>query len=453
MNQSFLPLGILSLSCLIFSCSSNQDIASESADLKKQDLFKTPLAKLRTEAEFISFENVEKGGRVRLSDMTELEIPENAFVHADGSPVTGNVQFKYREFKDAIDVILNDIPMEYDSAGVKNVFQTAGMFELDGFQEENPIFIKDGSNLKVEMTSNIKDENYNGYELDTVTGQWTYIMPTPPMGSGVDSGADESADNFPIGPTAYDPNGHIVDLKIDVKDYPELVDLKGLMWQYAGEDVQKDLVNNKYIYKEVWRDMELLPEDREKSIFRLSLKNRFKSYSLLVRPVLSGKSFDKAYENFRARKAAYLLQEKNRRDSIAKSREIVSRILVIQRFGFYNCDKLFAVSAPLIVDVSIKTENQEFNNDEDAIVYLVTGFQRTVYKFKKSELNNISFSTQVDNALIAILPDDKVAVFSGSDFRNIDVNKAKAYGRLDITLNTISAEIANADQIRALIGG
>lgn len=453
MNKSLLSIGILSLSFLIFSCTTNQDLASETSDLAEKEIFKAPLANLRTEAEYISFENVENGGKVRLSEMTELEIPQNAFVHADGTPVTGKVQFKYREFKDAIDVILNDIPMEYDSAGVKNVFQTAGMFELNGFQKDKPIFIKDGNSLKVEMTSNVTDGNYNEYVLDTITGEWTYIMPTPPLNSGDNTEDAELENEYPIGPTAYDPNGHIVDLKIDVNDYPELVDLKGLMWQYAGEDVQKDLVNNKYIYKEVWRDMELLPEDREKSIFRLSLKNRFKSFSLLVRPVLAGKSFDKAYENFRARKEAYLLQEKNRRDSIAKNREIVSRILVIQRFGFYNCDQLFAISAPLIVDVSIKTENLEFDNDEDAIVYLVTGFRRTVYKFKKSELNNISFSTQIDNAFVAILPDNKVAVFSGSDFRNIDVNKAKAYGRLDITLNTIPEEIASADQVRALIGG
>ncbi|MBO9700346.1 MAG: hypothetical protein J7604_09075 [Sporocytophaga sp.] len=452
MSRSNLFLGIIILNSFLYSCTTKKELSSESTESIENKLLQPPITILKTKAEFINFRDVENGGLVRLSAMTEMEVPVNAFVYADGTPVKGQVQFKYREFKDAIDVILNGIPMEYDSAGMQNIFQTAGMFDINGYQNNSPIFIKEGSSLKIKMTTSISDGSYNGYELDTVTGKWTYLVPMPVLAGPANTDGNKLDDEFPIGPAAYDPNGHIVDLKIDVKNYPELASLKGLMWQYAGDDVNADLVNNKDLYKVNWRNMELLPKDREKSVFQLVLKSNTKFDTLLVKPVLVGKAFDKAYEQFIANKEEYIRKKKEEMGILPDSKSIVSRVLAINRFGFYNCDRIYYSNEAVAADLSINTDNDEYNNNSEGKVYLISGDARVAYKFAKSNLNKFRFLQDADNALVVILPNEKVAVFSNNEFKKLDLKEIRKTGKLNVDLETMPENIVSADQIRRLIG-
>ena len=63
---------------------------------------------------------------------TQIYIPENAFVDAEGNVVKGDVDFHYREFRDPIEMLVSGIPMTYDSGEVRNDFESAGMFENAG---------------------------------------------------------------------------------------------------------------------------------------------------------------------------------------------------------------------------------------------------------------------------------------------------------------------------------
>ncbi len=119
--------------------------------------------------------NAETGGTITLPSGSMIEIPANAFVNADGSIVKGMVDLKYREFRKPTDFFVSGIPMTYDSAGTKYTFESAGMFDLNGFAADKPIKIATGKSLNVKMSSKYKEDRYNMYLLDTVKKSWAYL--------------------------------------------------------------------------------------------------------------------------------------------------------------------------------------------------------------------------------------------------------------------------------------
>ncbi len=102
---------------------------------------------------------------------TEIRIPANALVYEDGSPVEGEVEVTYREFRDAADFIATDIPMMFDH---QHQFESAGVFGLNASQGGRNVFVKEGEYIDVEfvMTSD-SVENVSFFEYENE--QWTAL--------------------------------------------------------------------------------------------------------------------------------------------------------------------------------------------------------------------------------------------------------------------------------------
>ena len=92
---------------------------------------KPPLTKKNIPFEKFTI-NAEEQCKVINTNHTQISIPANAFIHADGTAVTGTVEVRYREMNDAVDFFLCGIPMTYDSGGTQYTFQSAGMCEKIG---------------------------------------------------------------------------------------------------------------------------------------------------------------------------------------------------------------------------------------------------------------------------------------------------------------------------------
>jgi hypothetical protein len=397
----------------------------------------------------IIIDSAEMGRTVNLINGTVLVIPSGAFVYENGRPVTGKVKLIYNEYRDAADIILSGINMSYDSAGTTYSFQTAGMFDLNGYQADKQVFVAEGKTLSLRMKSDVTETSYNFYEADSA-GRWKYSGACKMEINETDG--SRPAILMPLKPLAYDPNGHIIDLKIDAENYPELSSLKGLMWQYAGSDVQKDLVSKTWIYAEHWREIKVTETDREQSLFRLSLKSGSKSYSIPVKPVLMGKAFDKAMKAYQDRLEKYEEEKNAQLAGKGRRRTFVTRILGIQRFGLYNCDRIYNAESALLVDATINTGDPVFDKSDDRKVFLITGGSRTVYRLDKNSLRKMRFVPRDDNALLVVMPDNRVAVFSNDDFRSIDQGKLSGEGKYEFNLKVMPQEIANADDLRKITG-
>ena len=115
------------------------------------------------------------GGRIEAPSGTVIQIPADAFVDADGNPVTGNVVIDYREFRDPIDFILSGIPMTYDSGGVNNTFLSAGMFELNASANGKEVFLAKDKTIDMEFASTDSSNTFNFYAFRDGDNNWENI--------------------------------------------------------------------------------------------------------------------------------------------------------------------------------------------------------------------------------------------------------------------------------------
>jgi hypothetical protein len=109
------------------------------------------------------------GGKFTHPSGSEINISANSFF-ADGKPVDGKVEIRYREFRDQADFILSGIPMTYDSAGKQYHFESAGMLEIRAFKNNQPIDFK--GEVEVNFVSDYKDTKYNFYYLNEQDKNW-----------------------------------------------------------------------------------------------------------------------------------------------------------------------------------------------------------------------------------------------------------------------------------------
>jgi hypothetical protein len=132
---------------------------------------KPPFADLDVARKNYSVNN-QSGSVIVHSSGTTLYVPEEAFMDENGKEVEGNVTVSYREFKNPVDFILAGIPMSYESDGNKNMFLSAGMFDLNASVNGTPVYLKENKKIDVEMVSMDKKPDYNLYAFNDVTGEW-----------------------------------------------------------------------------------------------------------------------------------------------------------------------------------------------------------------------------------------------------------------------------------------
>lgn len=92
--------------------------------------------------------NNNKNTTILHTSNTKIKIPKNSFVDKNGKDIIGDVTIEYKEMLDIGDVILSGIPMHYDSLGHSFNFESAGMFNIKGNQNNEPVYIKQNKKLK-----------------------------------------------------------------------------------------------------------------------------------------------------------------------------------------------------------------------------------------------------------------------------------------------------------------
>lgn len=140
----------------------------------QNSLVKPPLPELAMKPEIFDLDAAD-GGVIEYKSGTKIKIPAGALVDAQGNAVTGNVSISYREFQDPLDILLSGIPMTYDSGGVRNQFETAGMFEMYASQGDKELFVKSGAKIDIEMASSDAASSFNFYALNENSKNWDYL--------------------------------------------------------------------------------------------------------------------------------------------------------------------------------------------------------------------------------------------------------------------------------------
>lgn len=147
--------------------------ASTRAFHKQHPLVKPPVKGMDIYPDVFTYSAM-TGSQLEYGSGTKISIPPMAFEDANGSPVTGNVDITYREFRDPVDILLSGIPMKYDSAGTTGDFESAGMFEINASQNGTEVYLRNNQQVAIDFAVVDTASTFNFYRLDEQNG-WQYL--------------------------------------------------------------------------------------------------------------------------------------------------------------------------------------------------------------------------------------------------------------------------------------
>lgn len=364
---------------------------------------------------------------ITLPTGTTIFIPAGIFVWPDNRPVYEPVQIRFREFHQPAEIITSGIPMKVrsENGAKEDWFQTAGMFDIYGATADGKeVRIANGKFLTVELASRV-DGPYDFWEYDSRELNWQNKQPgakaqpaTPPAqtnaGRNRSSSGMRPAVKPPAGPD--DPRYKLEIKGLDLSSCPKLKGKKTVVLLYAGKLPSEAPEKNPYIFqKGMWHERQLRPT-ADPDVYELSLYNDTLEYVIPVNIMLEGTELAEAKADYEKRLRDERTVEMGYKTQFQQQQAAFRRKMNIQGFGVYNYDKLWKIedAIPLVATFEFGDLPREMY--KDIVVCLITDQQRTVVSLPFYDWSKFRFSPSADNCLVAILPGDKVAVFSQADF-------------------------------------
>jgi hypothetical protein len=265
---------------------------------------------------------------------TVIVFPQNAFTDANGNLVEGQIEVKYREFKDAVDFYLSGIPMNYTPPGSDKeaIFESAGMCEMVAYRGSELLRVNQDAKPELLMSSTDDDSDYNVYYLDTISKKW------------IEKGKDEIIDlnefekveeviltenvaylpplseTLPmLEPRRANPDMPKFEIEIDPSALPELRVYNGMFFELHESE-------KKYNPDDANEDYENLKIERGQyaGTYEVSFSRIGKEVSYLTRPVLEGEDYDEALKVFKEKQKEFeLAQDRRIKEEKQKEKEAI----------------------------------------------------------------------------------------------------------------------------------
>jgi len=298
------------------------------------------------------------------------------------------------------------------------------------------VILKENKEAVITMISHKSETDYNLYKLDEQGGNWDFTCKQKVTKKAKDKARIKQLKNQinqfkkPVKPIAKLENRKIFDLNYKFENHTELKELANLLWQYSGENPDKDITNDDKLLRKKWNKVAIYPTKTE-LVYFLKLTNKDTMFQTTIRPVLRGKLLTKSNEEYAEKISVFNSEIKGR--IIEKNRlereNIFLRSFALKGGGVYNYDRQFKVenTLPLIADFKFDIP-VDFDLAQIKI-FLITGDNDVVIKYPKEDWAKFSFNPNYNNKLMAILPGDKVATFGIKEFNKInitDLDKNKA---------------------------
>lgn len=348
--------------------------------------------------------NNNKNTTILHTSNTKIKIPKNSFVDKNGKDIIGDVTIEYKEMLDIGDVILSGIPMHYDSLGHSFNFESAGMFNIKGRQNNEPVFIKQNKKIEIELCSKNNEDVFNQYYLDTVSKKWNYLrkdiiiknqlshsvqnkneiklneilsqsqklntlkkeitIEIPQKIDSVKFVCNKSIDKLPKGQIPYIPIKSSPDkptFKIDgsFDEFPELMAFKNILFEVGTENKNY----SKEIHDVTWSNLKIKQGTIKGKNYLLELSYRNKKEKLIVYPVLNESDYKIAQIQYENQLLTYQkLLDKRLADEqrLIKEMETKQKLYLAEikkKEAAYNAEKL-----KLIERYNLEDQNELANN-------------------------------------------------------------------------------------------
>lgn len=454
-------IGMFVLLLALWSCNATETNTIENnRETEALSALNTPFEQVQVGYHEFQIDDLAQASSFEVPGGTRIELPAHAFVHEDGSPVTGPVVLRYREFHEAASIVASGIPMRcYDDQGDEGWLQTAGMFEFRAQSEGRPLQVAEGQSVALDFASRV-DGDYDFWYFDEAAENWDNLgAGAQPIPDGEASEAlseevrllQRQTQRPPMDPDA--PETHkLVFLDLDVSRVPQLQGQKTVLLAYAGGEESELPANNEWIRKATWLRKNLEPTTRD-GVYQLTLAGE-QRYSVPVRILPQGKEMEAAKARYVEQMEIYqrnlaLLAD---RQADLQQQQRFRRLVQLQTTGIYNYDILLKLrnAVPILA-------NFQFGDLPEALkdrvtVYLITADNRSAIAFGPGEWSRFQFLPEQQNMLLAVLPGDKVAYFSVNDFKNAEAKLKASQGQeYTFRMKVKEQAIQSVEDLRQLI--
>lgn len=165
------------------------------------------------------------------------------------------------------------------------------------------------------------------------------------------------------------------------------------------------------------------PSKAKSDMFILELSQKYSSFPFkMVVKMTSEEKLDteEVYKIYQEKIGREIEKEEKRQ---AQEAEIL-RTFQVKKFGIYNTDRLYKMGGELLTFQASFDFQKELKVFNDIKVYLITGSRNTaVITYPEYEWQNFKFNPKENNQIIAVLPEQKIAVLSKEDFKKLDIDK------------------------------
>jgi len=345
-----------------------------------------------------------KENTLETSNGSYFTIPSNSLVDANGNLVKDKVTITFNQYHSIPDILTSGIPMDYDSIGTSFSLESAGMFTLEGKSKDNPIYLKEGTAIEMNLASDYGSESpYNFYELDENTGDWTFEHSSSPL--QVKGNPKYDPFSIPQKPEPVAEDAFIIDVNLDISDYEELTAFTGVVWEYTGIEDSLDPRKNKWINRVKWNSFDLNPTNELPYEYFMTMNGNSRSFTTRVKAALNGTDLDIAMAEFEQKK----IETAKKMESLPKP---YIRSVNIDGFGTYNYDYIHRIDEPaqVIADFDFDQHNSMKGEAIVAVVYEDDNF---IVNYPKSQWSLFGIDTQAEAKIIAILPGNQLAIYKG----------------------------------------
>lgn len=440
---------IILITIMPISCNNQNKSNSENITTKKS-IFSVPFTDIQIENTSYQISN-ERDTVLSYKTGSKIVIPKNAFLDKEGNPIKGSVKLTYREFTNAFDIYMGGIPMVYDNDGIEQVFETAGMVEINAYSQEQPVFPNPQNKIQIQMNSFQKGNEYNVYQLDTITGKWN------------DLGKDEveiedynkSIASLPQVPTAPKKAGqYSFSIGDDTANYPELNIYENVLFEpidnkYVGftptEIKVIDVGNGVYnivfifdaygVYKKESSNCYLAFEEGSDYDDAMKIyQNKYKTS--IEKRDKKKKEIEIEWKNYFDIKQKYTelgllnLFHKNEVTNLT-GEEKITRTLQISGFGFINCD--YPTSYPQGAELIAKYKDTKGNDLILNNIVLIEKGRNAIFRYT----SKIKFNPQQENILWGITNDNKLAFIKADDFKKVKQTNGEYTFRMNVYSETL----------------
>ncbi|MEO1050934.1 MAG: hypothetical protein AAFX87_09910 [Bacteroidota bacterium] len=190
----------------------------------------------------------------------------------------------------------------------------------------------------------------------------------------------------------------------------------------------------------------------DKNVYQIIFRNKKRTFTTYV--YLSEEDLEKIRRHHLFLRQLKIAENKQRQIEYKRQafEDAVSRRLSISNFGLYNWDILLKEEGR--VRLAAEFDFKQSTEDIDITVFLITNVNgRAVIKYPKGAWDQFSIDPTVSNKLLAVLPNNKIAVFDEADMAQLNWAQIEKDSTYRFEMKVLDKPISSVADLDELING